>query len=132
MSNKTELKKNFKNGELKVNGFKTFKLLNVKKLLIVFAAFTLSSGAFAQEKMDKKMGKMDKTEKMDMKKDHIMMMDGKMQMMKNGKTIAMDKDMTLSNGTKVSMDGTVKMKSGKTMMMKEGDMMYMNGKMSKM
>lgn len=67
-----------------------------------------------------------------MKKDHLMMKDGKMEMTKNGKTMLMDKDMTMSNGTEVMTDGMCKMKDGKTMTMKEGDMMDMNGKMSKM
>jgi hypothetical protein len=95
----------------------------MKKILMMAVAFTLSSGVFAQEKMDKKMG---------MKKDCVMMEDGKMMMMKGGNTMAMDKDMKMSNGTMVMTNGTVKMKSGKTMMMKDGDCMYMNGKMGKM
>ena len=53
--------------------------------MILFAAFTLSSEVFAQEhkmeKMDPKMEKMDpKMEKPKHKKDHIMMMGGKMMM----------------------------------------------------
>jgi len=102
----------------------------MKKLLILIAAFTLSSGVFAQDEHMGKMGKMD--EKMDMKKDHIMTMDGKMQMMKDGKTMPMDKDMTLDDGTQVMQDGMCKMKDGKTMTMKDGDMMYMDWKMGKM
>lgn len=91
--------------------------------MILIAALFLSAGVFAQEKMDKKM---------DMKKDHLMMMDGKMKMFKNGKEMVMDKDMTLSNGTKVMKDGTMKTKAGETMTMKEGDVIYMDGKMGKM
>jgi hypothetical protein len=97
----------------------------MKKLLILIATMALSAGAFAQEKMDDKM-------KMDIKQDHIMMMDGKMQVKKNGKTTLMVKDMTLSNGTKVMKDGTMKTKTGETMVMKEGDVVYMDGKMGKM
>lgn len=105
----------------------------MKKLLILVTAIGLSTGVFAQEHDMDKMGKnKSKMEKMDMKKDHVMMMDGKMQMMKDGKTMPMDKDMTMGNGTEVMTDGMVKMKGGKTMTMKEGDMMDMNGKMSKM
>ena len=125
MSNKTALKQNFKNGELKTTGLKNTKLKNMKKLLILFVAFTLSTGAFAQHNMDN-------MEKMDMKKDHMMMKNGKMEMVKAGKTMAMDKDMTLTNGTTVSTGGMVKMKDGKTMQMKEGEMMYMDGKMGVM
>ena len=102
----------------------------MKKLLILIAAFTLSSGVFAQEH---KMEGMDKKEqKMDMKKDHVMMMDGKMKMVKNGKEIPMDTDMTMGNGTKVMADGMCTKKDGTTMTMKNGDMMDMDGKMGKM
>ena len=86
-------------------------------------AFTLSSGVFAQEKMDKKMDK-NMDHNMGMKKDCVMMEDGKMMVMKGGNTMAMDKDMKMSNGTMVMTNGTVKMKNGKTMMMKDGDCMY--------
>jgi uncharacterized protein YdeI (BOF family) len=102
----------------------------MKKLIILFVAFALSSGAFAQHDMSKM--KKGKTEKMDMKKVHVMMKDGKMEMVQNGKSMNMDKDMTLSNGTKVSVDGTVTMKSGKTIKLKDGEMIYMNGKLGKM
>lgn len=107
----------------------------MKKLLIVIAAFTVSSGVFAQDKMDKNTDEKTHPQmkhKMDMKKDYVMMKDGKMEMMKNGKTMPMDKEMTMGNGTTVMTDGMYKMKNGKTMQMKDGDMMYMNGKMSKM
>jgi hypothetical protein len=103
----------------------------MKKLLILAVAFTLSSGVFAQDKTDKKMDK-NMDHKMGMKKDCVMMEEGKMMIMKGGNSMAMDKDMKMSNGTMVMTNGTVKMKNGKTMMMKDGDCMYMNGKMSKM
>jgi uncharacterized protein YdeI (BOF family) len=104
----------------------------MKRLLMVIIAFALSSSvAFAQDKMESKMG-MEKGKKMGMMKDHVMMDGGKMMMMMDGKSMAMDKDMTMKNGTMVKMDGNVTMKNGKTMMMKDGDMMYMNGKMGKM
>ncbi len=100
--------------------------------MILIVASALSSGVFAQEKMDDKMQMDKKEQKMDMKKDHLMMMDGKMQMQKDGKTMPMDKDMTLTNGTQVMKDGMCKMKNGTTMTMKNGDMIDMNGKMGKM
>jgi hypothetical protein len=100
---------------------------NMKKLLILAVAFTLSLGVFAQDKTDKKMD-----QKMGMKKDCVMMEDGKMMVMKGDNSVAMDKDMKMSNGTIVMTDGTVKIKDGKTMMMKDGDCVYMNGKMGKM
>ena len=106
----------------------------MKKLLILITALALSSTAFSQEKMGMKKGmKMGKMgQNMDMNKDHIMMMDGKMQMMKKGEKMSMDKDMVLSNGTTVMTDGTMKTKNGETMTMKEGDVIYMNGKMGRM
>ncbi len=106
----------------------------MKKLLILVVAFTLSAGVFAQDKTEKMDHKMDKKMdgKMGMKKDCVMMEDGKMMVMKGGNTMAMDKDMKMTNGTMVMSDGTVKMENGKTMMMKDGDCMYMDGKMTKM
>ncbi len=102
----------------------------MKKVLFLLLAFSLGTGAFAQDKMDKMDHKMDK--KMGMKKDCVMMEGGKMMVMKDGSTTAMDADMKMKNGSTVMTDGTVKMKNGKTMMMKDGDCMYMDGKMSKM
>lgn len=69
--------------------------------------------------------------KMDMKKDHCMMIKGKMYMMKDGKKTLMDTPMTLSNGTECNPDGTCKMKDGTTMKMKNGDMIDMDGNMMK-
>ena len=65
------------------------------------------------------------------KKDHLMMMNGKMIVMKDGKTTIMDKDMTLGDGTKVMIDGTVMMKDGKSMKIAEDEMILMNGKVMK-
>ncbi len=57
----------------------------------------LVQGVFAQDKMmDKKMN-----HKMSMKKDCVMMKDGKMIVMKGGNTMAMDQDITMENGTMV-------------------------------
>jgi len=110
---------------------KATNYFNMKNLLFLIASFTISTGVFAQHKMHHKMHhKMDHS--MGMKKDCVMMEDGKMMTMKGGSSMAMDKDMTMSNGTMVMADGTVKMKNGKTMMMKNGDCIYMDGKMGKM
>lgn len=103
----------------------------MKKLICISSFCILAFGAFAQEgKM--KMHDSSMTHMGKMKKDCVMMKDGKMMMMKNGKMMEMDKDMTMSNGTVCMKDGTCKMKNGKTMMMKDGDKCYMNGKMTKM
>lgn len=108
----------------------------MKTLLILVAAFTISSAAFAQDTVSHKTHKMtDKmeghTKKMD-KMNCVMMKDGQMMMTKAGKTTKMDKDMKMKNGTMVKKDGTMKMKDGKSMKMKEGDMMDMDGMMGKM
>ena len=102
----------------------------MKKVLILITALTISSGVFAQEHKMEGMGK--KEQKMDMKKDHVMMMDGKMKMVKNGKEMPMNKEMTMGNGTKVMIDGMCTKKDGTRMTMKNGDMMDMSGKMGKM
>ena len=67
--------------------------------MIALIACIVSTGVFAQEKMDK----------MATKKDVVMMKDGKMMMIKDGKTMAMDKDVMLKNGTTVMVDGSIKM-----------------------
>lgn len=103
------------------------QIFYMKKVIILATALFFSVGVFAQ---DKKMEKMD--HKMDMKKDCVMMKDGKMMAMKDGKTMAMAQDMTMTNGSMVMMNGTVKMKDGSSMMLKEGQCMDMDGKMMKM
>ena len=103
----------------------------MKKLICFLAFSTLALGAFSQDgKM--KMHDSSMTKMGHMKKDCVMMKDGKMMMMKDGKMMEMDKDMTMTNGTVCMKDGTCKMKNGKTMMMKEGDKCYMDGTMKKM
>lgn len=108
----------------------------MKKIIVLFAACTLSAGVFAQAGNENKMHKTEHSMKMgkgDMKmKDCVMMDEGKMMVMKDGKTMEMDQDMTMKNGTMVMKDGTVKMKNGKTAMLKDGECVYMNGSMSKM
>ena len=85
--------------------------------MIALIACIVSTGVFAQEKMDK----------MATKKDVVMMKDGKMMMIKEGKTMTMDKDVVLKNGTTVMVDGSIKMKDGKMEKMKNGDAMDMDG-----
>jgi len=103
----------------------------MKKLICILSLSTLTFGAFAQDSKAKTHDTT-MTQMGNMKKDCVMMKDGKMMMMKNGKMMDMDKDMTMSNGTVCMTDGTCKMKNGKTMKMKNGDKCYMDGKMTKM
>ena len=96
--------------------------------MLFFAAVLFTTAAIAQ---DTSMAghKMNKMNHMKMKKDCVMMEDGKMMVMKGGKTMGMDKDMTLTNGATVMTDGSVKMKDGTSKQLKNGDCMYMDGKM---
>lgn len=86
----------------------------MKKLIVAFAAITLSLKAVAQEK------------KMCNSKirqgNEIMMKDGKVTLLKDGKTKIIAKDIILPNGSIVSPDGIVKTKNGKIMQMKEGEL----------
>ena len=100
----------------------------MKKLLILFAAFLISAGAYAQDTSKHKTT----TGKSTHMKDCIMMKDGKLMVEKNGTTSEMAADMTLSNGTVVMKDGTVKTKEGKTMKLKDGQCIYMDGKIKTM
>ena len=102
--------------------FTFMKKLIASLATLTVAVLTLGSVVFAQDKMDPKM---------DMKKDHCMMIKGKMYMMKDGKKTLMDKPMTLSNGTECNPDGMCKMKDGTIMKMKNGDMIDMDGNMMK-
>ena len=111
----------------------------MKKYLVVLAAmFMLGGVAIAEdmsataapnEPMAKDTAAMKKGH---MKKDCIMMKDGKMMVMKGGNVMPMDSDMTMPNGTMVMKDGSYMMKDGPKMMFKEGEKMDMNGKMMKM
>ena len=100
----------------------------MKKTIVILAACALSLGVNAQDSKSSTEPK--KETKSEMKKDHVMMKDGKMWTVMNGKSAAMDKEMTMKNGNVVMTDGTVKMKDGKTVMMKDGESMDMEGKMS--
>jgi hypothetical protein len=103
----------------------------MKKLFLILTLSGLTFGVFAQDNKAKTHDS-SMTHMGNMKKDCVIMKDGKMMMMKDGKMMDMDKDMTMSNGTVCMKDGTCKMKNGKTMKMKEGDKCYMDGKMKKM
>ncbi len=96
----------------------------MKNVLVLAMAFFFSAAVFAQDKT----GKMDDK----MKKDCVMMKDGKMMVMKDGKSMMMKENMTMENGTMVMTDGSVKMKDGSTKMMENGQCVYMDGEMGKM
>ncbi len=92
----------------------------MKKLFILFVAFLLTEGVYAQDTTKTKM------------KDYIMMMNGKMMVMKHGMSMDLKSDTTLKNGTTVMTNGTVKTKDGKTVMLKEGECIYGDGKIKAM
>lgn len=66
----------------------------------------------------------------DMKKDHIVMKDGKLWQIKDGNNSEVLTDITLVNGTIVTKDGNVKTKDGKSEMLKDGDCVWMDGKIT--
>ncbi len=62
-----------------------------------------------------------------MKKDLILMKNGKMMMKKRGRISPMKEDMTIFDGMRVLMNGTVIMADGNARTMMEGDAMTMDG-----
>ena len=101
----------------------------MKKLtMFLLAAIVCTTAVTAQDTSMAK-SKMHHMSMGGMKKDCVMMEDGKMMVMKGGKTMAMDQDMTMTDGSMVSTDGSLKMKDGTTKQLKDGDCVYMNGKM---
>ena len=65
-----------------------------------------------------------------MKKDLILMKNGKMMMKRRGRISPMKEDMAIFDGVRVMMDGTVIMADGNARTMMEGDAMTMDGKMT--
>lgn len=101
--------------------------------MLLLAAVVCTTAVVAQDTSSMAKPKMHHMNHMGgMKKDCVMMKDGKMMAMKGGKTMAMDQDMTMSNGAVVSSDGTVKMSDGSSKQLKNGDCVYMDGKMMTM
>jgi len=97
----------------------------MKTLVTLVAALSLSMGMYAQ---DGKTADPNKTSHEGrMKKDHVMMKNGKMMTVMGGKMTPMDHDMTMSDGSVVMTDGTVKMKDGNTKKLQEGEGVEMNG-----
>ncbi len=103
----------------------------MKKLFSILVLGSLTFGALAQDSAmdmhDTGMAKMHH-----MKKDCVMMKNGKMMVMKHGKAMMMSNSVKLNNGTMVMKDGTVKMVDGNTQMLKEGQYVDMDGKMGMM
>lgn len=62
-----------------------------------------------------------------MKKDLILMKNGKMMMKKRGRISPLKEDMTIFDGMRVLMNGTVIMADGNARTMMEGDAMTMDG-----
>lgn len=94
----------------------------MKRLLILFAAFSMSFMVNAQE------NKMESQETMSKTNDHVMMKNGIMMIVKGDQMMKMDQDLTLSDGTVVSKTGVVKTPDGTTMVLRNGEMIDMSGK----
>ena len=99
----------------------------MKKMMILAFVSIVSTGLFAQEKPDTGMHKKMDHKMMGMKKDCVMMKDGKMIQMKDGKDMALAQDITMSDGSVVMVDGNLKKKDGTTVMLKNGDCVMMDG-----
>ena len=65
-----------------------------------------------------------------MKKDLILMKNGKMMMKRRGRISPMKEDLAIFDGVRVMMDGTVIMADGNTRTMMEGEAMTMDGRMT--
>jgi hypothetical protein len=101
----------------------------MKKLTMFFLVAVIGTTTVLAQDTSAAKHKMHDMGHMKMKKDCVMMKEGKMLVMKEGKTMAMDQEMTLTNGSTVSTDGTLKMQDGTTKQLKDGDCVYMDGKM---
>ncbi|HLF74017.1 MAG TPA: DUF6799 domain-containing protein [Anaerolineales bacterium] len=65
-----------------------------------------------------------------MKKDLILMKNGKMMMKRRGRISPMKEDLAIFDGVRVMMDGTVIMADGNARTMMEGEAMTMDGRMT--
>jgi len=111
----------------------------MKKLILVFAAFAITVGAYAQidstyrrmnpQDMNKQNQRLQSNPIDKSHPDGVMMQNGKMMKVKNGKITFLDHIITMSNGTKVMSDGYYIHNDGTKLMMKEGQHMDMSGKM---
>jgi hypothetical protein len=102
----------------------------MKKVLIVFFALSLTSGAFAQDSTN---GSNNMSQMHQMQNhDGVMMKNGKVMMRKNGQVSVLTQDLVLADGTTVMADGTVKLKDGTTATRQGGDYVKMDGTRGKM
>jgi hypothetical protein len=115
----------------------------MKKLIGVFVAIAITTGAYAQAgstngsttPQELKTNQNQNMQNNPVGKSHadgVMMQNGKMMQVKNGQLTSLDQDLTLTNGTKVKSDGTCVKKDGTKMTLKEGQHLDMSGKVTNM
>lgn len=127
----------------------------MKKLILVLAAITITTGAYTQNdstnlKMNSPYGDntndaMNQNGDMNNNQFHnaqsnpgeshpdgVMMQNGKIMQVKNGQMSISENDMTMSNGTKIMSDGTLFNNDGTKTMLEEGQHIDMSGNMTPM
>ena len=115
----------------------------MKNLILVFVAFVITTGVYAQGDSTKRnMSPQDMNNNQNQNvqnhragkshPDGVMLQNGKMMMVKNGQTTILDHDMNMSNGTKIMSNGTCIKKDGTKIMLKEGQHIDMFGNMISM
>lgn len=95
----------------------------MKYLFILLAALSFSPGINAQD------GNIKIHQHERVKKDRVIMKDGKMMLVSKDTWTPLDKEMAMSDGSVVMNDGTVRRKDGTTVKLKEGEGLDMNGRM---
>lgn len=126
----------------------------MKKLILGFAAITISLGSFAQTDSSRNQTGRDRstnqrqnnqqqnnTQNQNQTQDNnihyqhtkecmLIMEGGEVKQVKEGKAMAMGKRITLDNGAEVTADGLITMKDGRIVRMKEGECVDKSGKVN--
>jgi len=97
----------------------------MKKMLLVSMSLIMLTGTLVAQSQQAEQ----KTQQNAVvKKEHMMMKDGKMVHNMDGKEMQMQNDMQLKNGTTIHPDGTYQLKNGKQLHLRDGQCMDMNGR----
>lgn len=126
------------------------KIKNMKKLLLIWGAVTISVGSFAQtdsmkyrikdgiqvpqnDTLNSNRVKNDINQNIvdsvNLDKMCVTMKDGKLMVLKDGMMVPMEDAMVMENGTIVLLNGMIKTKEGNVTQMNEGDCLNMYGEM---
>ena len=97
----------------------------MKKMLLVSMSLIMLTGTLVAQSQQAEQ----KTQQNAVvKKEHVVMKDGKMVHNMDGKEMQMQNDMQLKNGTTIHPDGTYQLKNGKQLRLRDGQCMDMNGR----